>query len=61
MKLRQKPDLLIGVGVPETDGAVFRTGADDWELWVEHDARYVLVVAFQCLNTALVLVVPDFD
>ena len=61
MKLRQKPDLLIGVGVPETDGAVLRTGADDWELWVEHDARYVLVVAFQCLDTALVLVVPDFD
>ena len=47
--------------MPETDGAVFRTGADDWELWVEHDARYVLVVAFQCLDTALVLVVPDFD
>ena len=51
----------VCVGVPDTDGSVFRTGDDDWQFGVVAGEGNIVGVAFEGRNQGLGGVIPDLD
>jgi len=47
--------------MPDFDASILTSRDDDGEVWVKRGKGDVLCMSFQCLNTGLVLIVPNFN